>query len=85
MSSPDTLGHDDFINSLHSLILVAVDGDLPALHELDHLLRDGSLVVIGEGVLAEESGVAEVGIEGAQDDSQDSDVEGGDFFGEDFG
>lgn len=83
-SDSDTLAHHDLVDRLHGLVLVAVDGDLAAGKELDRLLGNRSLVIVREGIPAEHGGVAHVGVEGAQDDGQGSDVERGHLFCQDL-
>ena len=83
-SGSGTLACHDLVDRLHGLVLVAVGDDPAAGNELDHLLGNRSLVIVREGILAEHGGVAHVGVKGAQDDGQGSDVERGHLFCQDL-
>lgn len=83
-AGPDAFADHDLVQRPHGLVLVAVDGQVAAGEGADHLLRHGAPVVCGEGGFAGDEAVGHAGVEDADDGGEGADVEGGDFFGEDF-
>ena len=77
-----SLANHQLIDRLHRLILVAVDEHLTALQVLDHRIRHGPLVVVGQRRLAVHSVGAHARVERAQHDGQRADVVRRHLFGE---